>query len=454
MAPSNEFDRIVYERQDRGPEVEAIEREITELSAHINAATYRLLVLIAEFDRREGWTGWGILSCAHWLNWKCGIGLNAAREKVRVARALPSLPLISAAFAGGVVSYSKVRAMTRVATPENEDYLLMIARHGTAAHVAKLVRATRSVQRTEEAERAEHQDVERSVHWYHDDDGSLVIQARLRAEQGALVLEALEATRERLDTETGMKPGAITAVTLQETALEPLEPFAARRADALVDIAEQALAGASVHGTGGDRHQVVVHVDAAALHGEDGRCEIDGGPWLATDTVRRLACDASLVRIVDGPNGAPLDVGRKTRSIPPAIRRALNARDSGCRFPGCTHEQFLDAHHCEHWADGGQTSLSNLATVCKLHHRMLHEGGYDVRVLDDGALRFTRPDGRAIPAVGEITAVTSGSVAALIAANRQAGLDIDAGTGESLWEGERMDLAMAVEGVLVADGRL
>ena len=145
-----------------GP-VEDLEDEITELYAHITAATYRLLVLIAALDRRGHYGAWGLRSCAHWLNYKCGISLGAAREKVRVARVLPELPKISAAFAAGAVSYSKVRAMTRVATPENEDYLLMIARHGTAWHVETLVREYRSVRREEERARAEHQHEERRL---------------------------------------------------------------------------------------------------------------------------------------------------------------------------------------------------------------------------------------------------------------------------------------------------
>ena len=172
---------------------EALEREITELAAHIHAATYRLLCLIRELDQRMGWGAWGLASCAHWLNWRCGIGFTAAREKVRVAHALATLPLISAAFEKGEVSYSKVRAMTRIATPANEDYLLMIARHGTAAHVEKTVRAYRRVERAEENERAAEQYDERRLDYYHDEEGSLVIKVRLPAEEGAVVLKALEA---------------------------------------------------------------------------------------------------------------------------------------------------------------------------------------------------------------------------------------------------------------------
>ena len=178
--------------------LEALEHRITELSAHIHAATYRLLYLIAEFDRRKGWAHWGILSCAHWLNWKCGIGLVAARDKVRVARSLDSLPKISEAFRTGQVSYSKVRAMTRVATVENEDYLLQIARHGTAAHVERLVCNYRKVQRIAGRQRANTLHEERCVKFHHDDDGALVIEARLAPETGAIVLEALAVAGEAM----------------------------------------------------------------------------------------------------------------------------------------------------------------------------------------------------------------------------------------------------------------
>jgi hypothetical protein len=225
-----------------------------------------------------------------------------------------------------------------------------------------------------------------------------------------------------------------------------------------------------------DRHQVVVHVDTAVLQDRgrgpvaEGRCELAGGPWLAAESARRLACDAAVVRLVEGPDGAPLDVGRKTCSIPPAIRRALIARNAGCRFPGCTHTRFVDAHHVHHsatapcvalipaslqsWADGGETRLGNLVMLCRHHHRLVHESGFEVRMLDDGALRFSRPDGRAVRAQRDVPAGTSGSVQRLRAANHRAGLDIDADTVVTLWDGLAMDLAMAVEGLMQRDGGL
>ena len=161
---------------------DALEVEITKLYAHINADSYRLLQLVAELDDEAPWGAWGLASCAHWLNWRCGIGMNAAREKVRVAHALKQLPQISAAFASGELSFSKVRTVTRIADPENEKELLELARYATAAQVEKLVRGYRSVERQVEREHATKQHASRELKYYYDDDGSLVIRARLPPE--------------------------------------------------------------------------------------------------------------------------------------------------------------------------------------------------------------------------------------------------------------------------------
>ncbi len=233
-----------------GPrDLQDLEDEITELSAHLAAATYRLLCLIHEFDERSGWNGGGVKSCAHWLNWKCGIALGAAREKVRVAHALAELPQISSAFRCGKISYSKVRAMTRVATSQNEDYLLMIANHGTAAHVERLVRNYRKVQRIEALRRDQLAHESRELSWYIDDDGSYVFRARISAEQGARVAQALNAAID------------VSAET----------PIAARRADALERVAEVYLAAGESNVNGGDRCTTRHHVDAHHIrHWADG----------------------------------------------------------------------------------------------------------------------------------------------------------------------------------------
>lgn len=409
--------------------LDVLEDEITELSAHIQAATSRLLALIAEFDRREGWAGPGLRSCAHWLNWKCGIDLGAAREKVRVARALAGLPLISASFTRGEVSYSKVRAMTRVATAENESELLHIARHGTAHHVERLVSGYR---RARQLADVNLRHAERFVSWHTDDDGCLVIRGRLPADQGSLVLQALQATvdavRERdRGQETSGKVAAETSGTPVDAA-----SFGARRADALELLAETFIAKGPGELAGGERYQVVVHT----------------GPDVAAETCRRLDCDCSRVHIKEDADGEPLNVGRKTRSIPTATMRALRARDHGCRFPGCTAERFVDGHHIRHWADGGETKLTNLVLLCRHHHRLVHEAGFGVRVLDDGALHFTRPDGQRLPVVDSSESAFAGDWRTLAAQHERRGLAINASTGVPLWGGEQMDFDAAIEGLL------
>ena len=177
---------------------EVLADEITELYSLITAATYDFLVKVREFDEEELWAGPGLMSCAHWLNWKCGIGMNAAREKVRVARALKDLPKISAAFESGKVSYSKVRAMTRVANEESEDYLLNIALHGTASMLETLVRSYRRAVKLTNPRRPRSSRENREFDYWWDEDGSLVFKGRLPAEVGAMLMKALESGMEQV----------------------------------------------------------------------------------------------------------------------------------------------------------------------------------------------------------------------------------------------------------------
>jgi Domain of unknown function (DUF222)/HNH endonuclease len=187
-------------------------------------------------------------------------------------------------------------------------------------------------------------------------DGSLVLRARLAPEDGALFVRGLEASRDRLRERESSERGSA----------EPRRPTSA---EAFVALAEIALAGGTVERSGGDRYQVVVHVDAS-----DGASALEDGPARAPETAERLACDASIVEIVER-GGVPLSVGRKTRTIPPAMRRALQARDQRCCFPGCENRRFLHAHHIRHWAHGGETRLDDLVLLCSRHHRFVHEGG-------------------------------------------------------------------------------
>ena len=364
--------------------IDELAAEICTLTGHINAANHRWLMLIAEFDRRKGWSDSATQSCAHWLNWKCGIAMGAAREKVRVARALENLPKISAAMASGKLSYSKAREITRVGTSENEDYLLMIAEHGTAQHVENLVRAYRRCQDAEELSREARQQQNRCVSFRYDDDGSLVLTCRLPAEAGALIMKALDLAVE--DVPAGTSP-------------EPV-PFSARRADALALVAESFLAHDVLEAPGTDRQQIVVHVAAETLRNRTaGCCEFEHGPSMAAETARRLSCDACVVALIEDDEGEPLNVGRKTRNISAPLRRLLNARDKGCRFPGCANSRYVDAHHIKHWANGGETKPSNLVSLCRFHHRAVHEGGFRIEILDDGAFRFVKPNGENIDSV-------------------------------------------------------
>ena len=494
-------------REGGRPTPEALERleaEITELWGHLTAATYRFLMLVAEFDRGEAYLRHGLPSTAHWLNWQCGIGMTAARTKVRVARALEHLPEVSAGFARGEFSYSKVRAIARVATPANESVLAHVARYGTASHVEKLVRKYRWTQQRDAERNAQSQHLNRCVHWFYDEHDTFVLNARLPPAIGALVLKALQAAGDVLRESAGSgspdngphsarEPRDERAeLARQGSAALPWSALstarAADRADALRLLAEAFLAARSdeVESTSsGDRFQVVVHVDhavlaepAAAAVSEPHRCELDAGPALALATVRRLSCDGTAVGILEGRDGEPLNIGRKTRAIPPAIRRAMLARDGGCRFPGCDRTRFCDGHHVKHWATGGETKLGNLVTLCSFHHTLVHEGGFGVTVTDDGLFVFTKPDGQRIPESGSAHGVAptgrfrgifeTQRFRGIVAAGSEIGsrglaaveesvqfhaerlnpdpsVNIDSSTSRCKWLGERMDYSSAIE---------
>jgi hypothetical protein len=480
--------------------LDRLESQITELWGHMNAATYRFLLLIAEFDRSEAYSRHRLVNTAQWLNWQCGIGKVAAREKVRVARALESLPKISAAFASGEFSYSKVRAMTRVATPANEEVLVSIGRHGTATHVENLVKKYRWTQRRDAGALAHNQQLNRQVHAFYDETDTFVLHARLPTEVGALVKKALEIAGNIVREHSEEEARARIHASHVERSRAEIESgtwainhkersHASRRADALRLICETFLTTTSEEveeTSSADRYQVVVHVDQAVLTepvaasgAEPHRCELEEGPALALDTVRRLACDATTVGIVEGDDGEPLDVGRKTRSIPLPLKRALRSRDGGCRFPGCDRTRFIDGHHVKHWADGGETKLSNLVSLCGFHHKLVHEGGFGVRITDDGLFVFTTPDGRRIPECGRNPCTASehrrfsGSAPATEARatgnelqmtsfedalrfhmeRLNPGVPIDAHTSRCKWLGERMDYSTAIEGMQFRDSR-
>jgi Domain of unknown function (DUF222) len=233
--------------------------EIAELSAHLDAATARLLDLIREFDRRGGW-GNGFRSCAAWLSWRVGLEPGAARERVRVAHALETLPRLAQALARGELSYAKVRALTRVATPEIEERLLAVGRAGTAEHVERIVRGWRRMDRKAEADEDAQRHVRRGLHVYQDEDGMVVIRGRLAPEVGAVVVQALNAARDTLYHQRRHQTFDAPLDPAVET-----PPLAQQQADALALIAETALHQGLDPGAPGERYQVVVHVDAPVL---------------------------------------------------------------------------------------------------------------------------------------------------------------------------------------------
>jgi len=376
--------------------------EITTLAARIHAATHRLLTLLAEFDRRRGWEREGHSSCAHWLSYRTGIDLGASRERVRTARALTELPMIGAAMARGELSFSKVRALTRVATPEEEGELLAFALESTTATLERAVRGWKKRNRTEEGawERALHES--RTLSVFPDEEGMYLIRGKLDPEVGALLMRAIEAAGDALYREDRARNAVSGKVAGEREAAQ-------RRADAVGLLAERALSAgfggrevedeetaAPISGTRAERYQVVLHVETCTLTEteEPGRSELEDGTRVSAETSRRLSCDAGLVRVAHASDGSILDVGRRTRTISPALRRALDIRDRGCRFPGC-ELRFTDAHHVRHWADGGETSLDNCALLCRLHHRLVHEGGWRMGWWGQGRPVFYDPRGGA-----------------------------------------------------------
>jgi len=373
--------------------IDDLDAAICTLARSLNAETYRLLVLVRTFDDRMGWAKWSFRNCAEWLAWRCGLSLSAAREKVRTAQALRELPAISAAFADGRLSYSKVRALTRVVEWHDEDALLTHALQATAGQVEERCREIRNAN-PESVSLTRRAWERRALSLWRDAArGVMTIRVEVPLEEGELIAQALERAAAAGETAAGLEFAAKPHA--DEVGETTGNGWRAQQADALVAITKAYLnVEPSAEGSTADRYQVVVHVGAEALSGGSGRSD------LPIDTVKRLSCDGSLVTVHEDERGTPLDVGRKQRTVSTAQKRALWARDRHCSFPGCEHKRYVDAHHIRHWADGGATSLDNLTLLCSHHHRLLHEGGFTIRRDAQGEIYFQRPDGRVIPRFG------------------------------------------------------
>ena len=355
--------------------------EIAALSARVDAPFAQLLRLIREFDERLGWRRVGFRSCADWLAWRSGLDPGAARERVRVARALGGLPRFAEALGRGELSYAKVRALTRVATPATEARLLAISRTVTAAQAERIVRGWPRESREGDLAESRRRHANRALHVYTDERGMVVIHGRLDPEAGAVLLQALTGAQDVLYRRE--RRGLISLIA-------PPEPnHEQQRADALLLVAESALHHELDPGAPAERYHVILQVDSS------GESSLGDGTHVSAETSERLSCDASRTWIRHDEEGHPVEMSKKSRTIPPAIRRALLHRDQVCRFPGC-ERRFVQAHHIRHWAHGGPTVLSNLVLLCRYHHRAVHEDGYLITRHENGVLTFHRPDGQAV----------------------------------------------------------
>ena len=488
-----------------------LRRAVTDMAAHINLADWRFIKLVAAMDRRRGWNERGYCNLGNWLDHRCGLGPCAARERIRIGRALARLPRIDAAFRDGVLSYSKVRAVTRMATRDTEAVLLDIAGRSSAAQLESLVRTYERVDRSDVQRVPSEQ--RRGLSWHYE-DGMLVVTAKVPAERGALVINALQKVvdarkdereayfesllpgnggaaaltkdaevpdaewvgGETADTGHVAEPTAQEQAAKQETNGSALVPVAAngqspdgsaatqtavadglgyvsaetegladcaddvaesddlpaslvfdlsntrqRYADALVDVAEHYLANGPGprHRRAGQRYEVVLTIDRNELAeraAEGGaRYHVDPDWGIDEEDARQIACDADLTEFIEDAEGNLLNYERRRRIVPAPLVRALRLRDHNrCRFPGCPHQRYVEAHHVEHWIDGGETRLDNLVLLCSAHHRLLHHGAFHITVEDDG-FAFVSRDGEVIepalqPQFRGVSAGVSGGV--------------------------------------------
>ncbi|MBJ7601770.1 MAG: DUF222 domain-containing protein, partial [Candidatus Dormibacteraeota bacterium] len=372
---------------------------LCELAAHIHAATAEFSERVAAFDLRDAWGGAGIRSCAHWLSIYAGFESSTGQELIRVGTALAALPLTRAAFGAGELSLDKAKALAGVATAGDEEGWVELGRELTAGQLSRICRLYRQAREGN----PEAQLANRGLWTSYREDGMLRLVALLPPEEGALVASVLES----IALERSQQPAQAAGETLAEGREAPQvpdpaqDPWAARRADALVAVCEHAagVAASELEGAPG-RTRVVVHVYASLLSGkaEGGRCALEDGQALPPSVAERLACEAEVVELWER-EGLPIDLGRSRRTVSPRLRMALNARDRGCCFPGCPIPlRRTHAHHLQHWAEGGRTDLSNLVSLCGFHHRRLHEGAYSIRHERDGSLSFEARNGKLIRA--------------------------------------------------------
>jgi hypothetical protein len=424
-----------------------VEAAVCDLGAQLAAMTCRWLGFVAELVVRGIWADQGARTPAHWLSWKAGIASSTAREHVRVALRLRELPAIREAFAAGRLSYSKARALTRFAIPELEDLLLRWSQAATAAELDQIARNFRAAQRGRAL--AEHESPAPRYGWRERLEGpdTMLIELRLPVEEGLEVRQRLErrlqlaAAKDRASAEAGGEavgapdgtPAAAEVGSAAEaeegTAADVDDAASAEAADGPAEVLHlstgeelaQELLGivltsdpAGIIDTSGlDRHTLVLQTPITALEGDgEGPVPVRDAAGrirsMSRRTLRRLACEAGIVLAMTDRDGAPIDLGRRTRKLSAALRRALHLRDRTCTFPGCHATTNLHGHHVQHWCDGGPTDIGNLVLLCASHHRFVHERGWTVEVAADGRHAYAPPGEDPVPRSGEQVAGPDG----------------------------------------------
>jgi Domain of unknown function (DUF222)/HNH endonuclease len=356
--------------QDNRTDEQLIERADV-LHRAISAHERELFQVIATMDRRELWRDSGAWGMAHWVSMRYGISHWKARRWIAAAHTLEGLPLLAEAFSSGELGTDKVVELTRFATPETEGRVIVWARRvsSTAVRQEADLAVKRSIEEAREAEEV------RALHWwYFKENSRFGLHAELPAAQGAVVAKALSRVAEQLP----IMPGED-------------DPYYAdaRRADALVAVCSARIA----EDADPDRATVVVHARMDGLASNTDGSEVEGGPVIHPEIVRRLLCNARVQTVVEDEVGRVLGVGRVSREPPPWMMRALRYRDRECTFPGCGARRFVHAHHITWWRHGGRTTLENLTLTCAFHHKLVHEFGWSVRRAADGTTRWSRPDG-------------------------------------------------------------
>lgn len=433
-----------------------LEEQLCSWASQMSAGECHLISLIGELDRREAWGVYGIRSCAHWLNWRLGTSLGAAREQVRVSRALFNMPHVRERFFRGEISYSKVRAITRVTDPLLEDTLLEFASYTTASQLENIVRRYRAAA-PEEGIEAMERSSRRYFRSYDDEDGMVVIRARLTREDAGIVLAAIESARQTLFFDRGRGPNSTnddptqTCSSAVGAETEPVGPREPREhevcdADALVFACESLVANGITPGHSGGVG-VFVHVDAGVLkdEGSSGCSYVKAGGTarsISSHSAMRLGCSAAVTEVVPTADGSLRETGT-TRHIPKRMREEVLSRDEGCRWPGCTMTRFVDLHHVVYFSRGGKSTADNLVSTCRFHHRLVHEGGYRLEMPSPGEVVVYDQEGRLISSP---RAPIHPKGPGIEERNGQVGLSID---DETLsYFGESFDMGLTIDSLL------